>query len=132
MNAGEYEIRDDVHYTKEHEWLRKTQGGWEMGVTAYASSEMGDVAFVALPPVGKAVPAGDILVEIESVKAVSGNPASPVRLHRLGGPGWLEDEPERLNEAPYDTWIVRFAGEPDPSILMDADGYAAYLGTLAD
>ena len=131
MNAGEYEIRDDVHYTKEHEWLRKTQGGWEMGVTAYASSEMGDVAFVALPPVGKAVPAGDILVEIESVKAVS-EIRAPCDCTVSAVQDVLEDEPERLNEAPYDTWIVRFVGEPDPSILMDADGYAAYLGTLAD
>ena len=71
MQVGEYEVNDSLQYTKEHEWLRKAGEVWELGVSDFASKEMGDVAFVELPEVGASIAKGDILIEIESVKAVS-------------------------------------------------------------
>lgn len=129
MQVGEYEIEESLHYTKEHEWLKKTEGGWELGVSDYASKEMGDVAFVELPDPGATIAQGEILVEIESVKAVSEVLApcdATVEETNVG----LEDEPEAVNETPYEAWIVRFSGSIDESALMDAQAYAAYIETL--
>ena len=129
MQVGEFDIMDSLYYTKEHEWLRKTGDGWELGVSDYASKEMGDVAFVELPDVGATIAKGDILVEIESVKAVS-EVLAPCDAGVTAVNDGLEDRPEEVNESPYGAWLVRFTGEVDESSLMDAPAYAAYLETL--
>ena len=129
MNVGEFEVMESLQYTREHEWLRKTSEGWELGVSDFASKEMGDVAFVELPEVGSRISKGEILVEIESVKAVSEIlPPCDATVTEVNDA--LEDRPEDVNETPYQAWIVRFAGEIDESTLMGAQAYADYLETL--
>ncbi len=129
MKVGEFDIMGSLHYTREHEWLRKKGDGWELGVSDYASKEMGDVAFVELPDVGATVKKGNILVEIESVKAVS-EVLAPCDAGVTEVNGELEDRPEEVNESPYKAWLVRFTGDVDEALLMDAPAYAAYLETL--
>ncbi len=64
-------IPDDVKYTKEHEWVRQEGRTVTVGITHHAQKEMGDLVFVELPRPGQQLKAGQPMVTVESVKAVS-------------------------------------------------------------
>ena len=64
-------IRDDLKYTKEHEWLKIEGNVATEGITDYAQSELSDIVMLELPEVGKEIKAGDAVGTIEAVKAVS-------------------------------------------------------------
>jgi glycine cleavage system H protein len=131
MKVGEYEIREGLHYTKEHEWVRKEGNSFFLGITDYAAKEMGDVAFVELPPTGTALGEGDLLCEIESVKAVS-EVRSPGACKVEEVNDDLNDEPELINEAPYDSWLVKLSCEDDLEGLLSADDYKVLLESLTE
>lgn len=131
MKVGEYEIREGLHYTKEHEWLREDNGSYILGITDYAAKEMGDVAFVELPPKGTALEEGDLLCEIESVKAVS-EVRSPGPCKVVDVNEDLNDEPELINEAPYDSWLVKLSCEKGLEGLITAEEYKVLLESLTE
>jgi glycine cleavage system H protein len=60
-----------IFYTKEHEWIRVNEGGGVVGISAYASEQLGDVVFVELPENGFKANQGDNIAVVESVKAAS-------------------------------------------------------------
>nr|MBM4608368.1 hypothetical protein [Prescottella equi] len=63
---------DDLRYTAEHEWVRRTGPTTvRVGITDFAQSQLGDVVFVQLPAVGEDVTSGDSFGEVESTKSVS-------------------------------------------------------------
>ena len=65
-------IPDDLRYTEEHEYVRKSADGVaEVGITDYAQGELGDVVYVELPSVGTKLGKHDVFGTIEAVKAVS-------------------------------------------------------------
>ena len=66
------EIPSDLHYTAEHEWVRRTGDDTvRVGITDFAQSALGDVVFVHLPDVGADVTAGESFGKVESTKSVS-------------------------------------------------------------
>ena len=65
------EIRGDLQYTEEHEWLKIEGGVATIGITDYAQDALGDIVYVELPEVGTIVEAAETIGNIESVKAVS-------------------------------------------------------------
>ncbi len=66
------EIPADLHYTAEHEWVRRNGDDTvRVGITDFAQSALGDVVFVQLPDVGTEVTAGESFGEVESTKSVS-------------------------------------------------------------
>jgi glycine cleavage system H protein len=100
------EIKAELKYTKEHEWVRVEGATVVVGITAYAQAHLGDVVFVDLPEVGGAVKAGGSLMTVESVKAVS-DVYAPVSGKIVRVNETLEDQPEALNEDPYGRgWLV--------------------------
>ena len=62
---------EDVRYTREHEWARVEGGLVTVGITSYATDQLGDVVFVELPPPGKKLEAGKPFGVVEAVKTVS-------------------------------------------------------------
>jgi glycine cleavage system H protein len=110
----------DLKYTKDHEWIRTAAGAAEVGITDYAQQQLGDVVFVELPDVGRGT--------IESVKAVS-ELFSPVAGEVVAVNTNLQQQPEKINEDPHGTWIIRVnvkdAGELDA--LLPADQYSALV-----
>ena len=65
-------IPSDLKYTKSHEWVRQAQGGaLEVGITDHAQSALGDLVFVEVPDVGRALKEGEACAVVESVKAAS-------------------------------------------------------------
>ncbi|WP_297499317.1 glycine cleavage system protein GcvH [Thermococcus sp.] len=133
IEVGEYKVKEGLYYTKDHEWAQVLEDGTVLvGITDYAQKELGDLAYVELPEVGKAVSKGDLLCEIESVKAVS-EVYAPVSGEVIEVNEELEDSPELLNEDPYGNWIAKLKPsnlEEELRELMDAGAYAKYLESL--
>ncbi len=62
---------EDLHYTKQHEWVRFRKAIGVVGITDYAQKELGDIVYVDLPRVGTKVEQAKVMGSVESVKAVS-------------------------------------------------------------
>ena len=118
-------VPSDLHYTKDHEWVRVDGDTATIGVTDYAANQLGDVVFVDLPAVGKAVEQFATFGVVESVKAVS-DLYAPVSGEVVEVNGDLGSKPELVNSDPFgDGWMIRVkvgdAGQVDG--LLDAAGY---------
>ena len=126
---------DDRKYTREHEWVLledAAAGAATVGITHYAQDQLGDVVYLELPAVGATVGHLAKMGEIESVKAVS-DLYSPVSGDVTEVNGRLAHEPELVNNDPFgDGWMlrVRMADPSELDNLLDAAGYAEYLGQL--
>ena len=124
---------NDRKYTKEHEWVLTEGGSARIGITDYAQHALGDIVYVELPVVDEPCTAGDAFAVVESVKAVSSVFTAVSGMVTETNTA-LEDEPQLLNESPYESWIavveMSDAGELD--VLMDADAYDAYVATLEE
>jgi glycine cleavage system H protein len=116
---------NDRRYTKEHEWVQSSGGVATVGITDFAQNELGDIVYVELPEIGRAVAMGDVLGTIESVKAVS-ELYAPVSGTIAEVNTLLSDKPETVNADAHGAgWICKLtlskASELDA--LMDADAY---------
>ncbi len=126
------EIPNDLLFTEEHEWVRKTDDAdvVEIGITDYAQGELGDVVYVELPKVGATFGAHDVFGTIEAVKAVS-ELFSPLAGEVTAVNDALEREPGVVNSDPYgDGWMLRMritsASELDQ--LLGPEEYAKHVG----
>lgn len=128
----DHETPDNLLYTPNHEWLRRDEESADeavIGITDFAQDQVGDVVYLDLPAEGAAVTAGDPCGEIESAKTVS-DLYSPVSGEVVAANGALEDQPELVNNSPYDEgWLirVRIADEAALDGLLDAAAYRAQL-----
>ena len=127
-------IPSDLRYTKSHEWVRAAQNGAvEIGITEHAQSALGDLVFVEVPEVGRAVTAGDASAVVESVKAAS-DVYSPVSGKVIASNDALATQPQLLNQDPYGAgWMFRVqtTGPLDAAALMSAADYANFLAAEA-
>jgi len=127
MTAGK--IPPELRYAKTHEWVKVEGKRATVGITDHAQSELTDIVFVDLPPVGKAVETGKIVLSLESVKTVSDVYApGPGKVVEVNGE--LKAHPELVNQDPYGKgWLFRLelAGGVDPG-LLDAEGYRRLVG----
>jgi glycine cleavage system H protein len=118
-------VPDDRRFTKEHEWVRVEGDEAVIGITQYAADQLGDIVFVELPTVGKALEQFATFGVVESVKAVS-DLFAPVAGEVLGVNDALADKPELVNDEPFgDGWMVRvrLADPAQVDGLLDAAGY---------
>ena len=120
------ELREELRYSKSHEWVKEEGDEVIIGLTDFAQSELGDLVFVNLPEEGDEVTVGEPFADVESVKAVSDvySPVSGV-ISEINEE--LLDTPEAINEAPYDAWFVRVKEITDTEELLDAAAYQAYV-----
>ena len=130
------DIPADLHYTAEHEWVRRSgEDTVRIGVTDFAQSALGDVVFVQLPDVGSEVAAGESFGEVESTKSVS-DLYAPVSGKVVAVNSDLDGSPQLVNSDPYGAgWLLDVqasdvaALESAVSELLDAE---AYRGTLTE
>ncbi|OBG74482.1 glycine cleavage system protein H [Mycobacterium sp. E2462] len=130
------EIPPDLHYTVEHEWVRRSADDTaRVGITDFAQSALGDVVYVQLPDVGTELTAGESFGEVESTKSVS-DLYAPVSGTVSAVNGDLEGSPQLVNSDPYGAgWLLEVqvpdAAELESTIssLLDAE---AYRGTLTE
>lgn len=126
------EIPNDLLYTEDHEYVKKTGDAdiVTVGITDYAQGELGDVVYVELPKVGTRLGAHDVFGTVEAVKAVS-ELFSPVGGEVIAINDRLDKEPALVNSDPYgDGWMVRIRlKEPgDTESLLGPDEYRKHIG----
>ncbi|MCU1264701.1 MAG: glycine cleavage system protein [Acidobacteria bacterium] len=117
-------IPEDLHYSKDHEWVRVAGNIATIGITDYAQNSLGDVVYVELSKPGDELAANESFGSVESVKAVS-ELFTPVSGAVTEQNDALQDAPEKVNTDPYgDGWMIRVkmssAGEVD-SLLTAAE-----------
>src|SRR5918911_292435 len=95
----------DLKYTKDHEWIRLGDGDARVGITDYAQKQLGDVVYLELPEVGRALKKGEVFGTIESVKAVS-ELYSPVSGEVTEVNSALMQNPEKVNSDPHGAWMI--------------------------
>ena len=121
----------ELRYTPSHEWLRKeSDGSLTVGITEHAQEELGDLVYVELPEVGRALKAGEACCVVESTKAAS-DVYAPISGTIVAANDSLPDEPQRVNEQPFgDGWLFRI--KPDDAAafdqLMSAADYDSAIG----
>jgi len=117
---------DDVRYTREHEWARQEGGVVTVGITGYATDQLGDVVFVELPAVGRQIEAGGTFGVVEAVKTVS-DLYAPVAGEVVEVNGALSDNPAVVNSDPYGGgWMIKIRpGDPGSyAKLLSSQDYA--------
>jgi glycine cleavage system H protein len=122
----------EIFYTNDHEWVKIEGNAGTIGITGYATDQLGDITFIDLPQVGSIINQGDILCEIESVKA-----ASDIYVPLTGTikevNETLESSPGTINSSPENEgWIVKIElSKPEEThILLSKTQYEEYLKTL--
>lgn len=126
------EVKPDLLYSKEHEWVDRIDPQTvRIGITDFAQCQLGDIVFVELPEAGAAVKAGEIIGTIESVKTVS-DLYSPVSGTVTKVNGVLSDQPEQVNNEPYDGgWMleINIGGNDDGGMskLLTGEQYLSMI-----
>jgi glycine cleavage system H protein len=122
-----------TRYTKSHEYVRVEGGTGVVGITDYAQSQLGDVVFVGLPPVGERLSKGAEAATVESVKAASAVNA-PVSGEVVEINGALADSPGLVNEDPSGKgWFlkIKLSDAAELDSLMDEDAYREFLKAVS-
>jgi glycine cleavage system H protein len=102
-------IKEELKYTKEHEWLRIDGAEATVGITDFAQSELGDIVYVELPSVGTKVSVGDPFGTIEAVKTVA-ELYAPVSGEIVAVNDRLGDDAALVNSDCYgDGWMIRIS-----------------------
>ena len=115
---------DELRYSKTHEWIRSGEPA-TVGITRYAQDELGDVVYVELPDVGRALGAGERFGSVESVKTVS-DLYAPASGEVAEVNTALADHPELINSSPYgEGWMLKLhlTAPSELDTLMDVQAY---------
>lgn len=124
-------VKTDRRYTKDHEWAKAADGAIEIGITAYAVEQLGDITLVNLDvKEGDSVEAGKAFGTIESVKTLS-DLYAPVSGKVVRINPALESKPELVNDDCYSAWMVAIES-PASAIdsLLDAKAYEDLVASL--
>jgi glycine cleavage system H protein len=119
----------NLKYAKTHEWVRLEGEFATVGISQHAQEELGDVALVLLPEVGRMVQRGEKFGEIESIKAVS-DLYAPISGEVTAVNETLTEAPEKVNDAPYgDGWMlkIKMSQPADADLLLDSTDYETLL-----
>lgn len=121
---------DNLKYTKEHEWISVNGNNATIGITEFATSELGDVVFLEIETLGETLSTGDTFGTVEAVKTVS-DLFMPVSGEILEVNPALDGTPELVNQDPYGKgWIIKIKIS-DPSelnALLNATDYKNLVG----
>lgn len=121
------EVRDNLVYTAEHEWVELAGGSCKIGITDYAQAALGDIVYVQMPKIGDAVEAGKVCGEVESTKSVS-DIYSPVTGTVSAINQQLDSSPELLNSDPYGAGWIFEVSSAQLGTNMSASEYRQLIG----
>jgi glycine cleavage system H protein len=123
---------NDYSYSKDHEWIKVEGGEATIGITDYAQKQLGDIIFVELPAVGKALDAGQPIGVVESVKSVS-DIYAPIGGEIAAVNENLTQAADLINKDPHGGgWIVRMKIRDKAELdgLMTASDYEKHIESL--
>jgi glycine cleavage system H protein len=122
----------ETRFTDQHEWVRVEGGEGTVGITGYATEQLGDVVYVELPKLGRSLIKGAEAAVVESVKAAS-EIYTPVGGVVTEVNEALNDDPAKVNANPEsEGWFfkLKLANPEELSVLMTTDQYADYVKGL--
>ena len=120
----------NLRYTKEHEWISLEGNIATIGITEFAQSELGDIVYVDVNTIGKALEANEVFGTVEAVKTVS-DLFLPIAGTVIEVNAGLEKAPELVNNDPYgEGWMIKMTvnNPADVEALMDSTAYASLVG----
>jgi|TARA_B100001939_G_scaffold7903_1_gene7244 glycine cleavage system H protein len=124
------ETKENLSYTKDHEWIKIDGNTALVGITDFAQSELGDIVFIEVETIGEDLNKNEVFGTVEAVKTVS-DLFIPVSGKVLEFNSALEDNPELVNESPYEEgWIVKMeiSNLDEISDLLDSKAYKSLIG----
>ncbi len=122
----------EVRFTDQHEWVRLDGDEATIGITKYATDQLGDVVYVELPAQGRKVGAGGEAAVVESVKAAS-EVYAPISGEVTGSNAALTDDPAKVNADPQgEGWFfkLKIADKAEFAKLMSDAQYTEFLKGL--
>ena len=122
------EIKENLSYTNDHEWIKIDGNTALVGITDFAQSELGDIVFIEVETIGEDLNKNEVFGTVEAVKTVS-DLFIPVSGKVLEFNSALEDNPELVNESPYEEgWIVKMeiSNLDEISDLLDSKACLLY------
>jgi glycine cleavage system H protein len=129
-----YKYDSAARYAKTHEWVRLEEGIAVVGISDTAQDLLSDVVYVELPEEGRTVAAGDPVAVVESVKAAE-EVITPISGVVVAVNQALEEQPELVNEQPYEAWFFKIEPGADlaeeTAALMDATAYEQFVAESA-
>ncbi len=117
-------------FTKEHEWVEKSDQIIIVGITEFAQDQLGDIVSIELPQVSSSFKQNDVMVIIDSVKA-SSDIYCPVDGEIIEINEKLLEHPELINQSPYEEgWIVKIKPSNPEQIdsLLSKEQYDELVG----
>ena len=124
------EIKPELKYTKDHEWISIDGDSATIGITDYAQGELGDIVYVEIESLGEQLDKEEIFGSVEAVKTVS-DLFLPVSGEITEMNEGLEDNPELINDDPYgEGWIIKMkiSDQNELGDLLSADAYKELIG----
>ena len=123
-------IKENLKYTKDHEWIKLEDNIATVGITDFAQSELGDIVYVEVETLDETLFKDDVFGTVEAVKTVS-DLFLPMSGKIIEFNENLSDAPESINDSPYDEgWIIKVeVSNPDEiSELLDNNQYKELIG----
>ena len=124
------EIKPNLKYTKDHEWISIDGNNAIIGITDYAQGELGDIVYVEIESIGDSLNKEEIFGSVEAVKTVS-DLFIPVSGEITEMNENLEDNPELINDDPYgDGWIIKMKINDSSELndLLSPEEYKELVG----
>ena len=124
------DIKENLKYTKDHEWIKLDGNIATVGITDFAQSELGDIVYVEVDTLDETLDKDDVFGTVEAVKTVS-DLFLPMSGKIIEFNENLSDAPESINDSPYDEgWIIKVeVSNPDEiSELLDNNQYKDLIG----
>lgn len=133
MRALDYDVPDDLYYSREHEWISIEDKTAVIGITDYAQKSLHEVVYVETPKVDSQIKQSQSIGSVESVKSVS-DIYTPVAGKIIEINEDLAENPELVNQDPYGKgWIAKIHlanFDEDVKKLLTAEQYANYIKSL--
>ena len=124
------DVKENLKYTKDHEWVSVEGNIATVGITDFAQSELGDIVYVEVDTLDETLNKDEVFGTVEAVKTVS-DLFLPMSGKIVEFNESLSDAPESINESPYEQgWIIKVeVSNPDEiNELLNRDDYSALIG----
>jgi glycine cleavage system H protein len=123
------EIRDNLKYTKDHEWVSIEGNIATVGITDFAQSELGDIVYIEVETLDENLSKDEVFGTVEAVKTVS-DLFLPLSGKIIDLNEALDGNPELVNDSPYDQgWIIKveISNMDEISQLLDSKSYSEII-----
>ena len=124
------DVKENLKYTKDHEWVSVEGNIATVGITDFAQSELGDIVYVEVDTLDETLDKDEVFGTVEAVKTVS-DLFLPMSGKIVEFNESLSDTPESINESPYEQgWIIKVeVSNPDEiNELLNSDEYSSLIG----